>query len=169
MSEQTPSAPDELPEQMRVRREKLDRLRAEGIDPYPPGFPRTSTIAAVRAAHPDLASDTFTGDRVGVTGRVMLSRIGGKLCFATIRDGSGDLQVMLSLDKLGAESLARWKSLVDLGDHVGIEGEVISSRAASCRYSPTRGRSPRRRSARSRTSTGVWPIPRPGCGNATST
>jgi lysyl-tRNA synthetase class 2 len=129
VSEQTPNAPDDLPEQMRVRREKLDRLRAEGIDPYPPGFPRTSTIAAVRAAHPELAPDTFTGDRVGVTGRVMLSRIGGKLCFATIRDGSGDLQVMLSLDKLGDTSLARWKSLVDLGDHVGVEGEVISSKS----------------------------------------
>ncbi len=58
----------------------------------------------------------------------MLSRIGGKLCFASIRDGSGDIQVMLSLDRLGEESLARWKAYVDLGDHVGITGEVITSR-----------------------------------------
>jgi lysyl-tRNA synthetase, class II len=120
---------DDLPEQMRVRREKLDRIRAAGIDPYPVGFPRTATIADVRARHPDLAPDTFTGDRVGVVGRVVLYRTGGKLCFATIRDGSGDIQVMLSLDKVGAEALARWKSDVDLGDHVGIEGEVITSRS----------------------------------------
>jgi lysyl-tRNA synthetase class 2 len=120
---------DELPEQMRVRREKLDRIRAEGGEPYPIGFPRTATIAQVRAAHPDLPADTFTGERVGVTGRVVLSRIGGKLCFATIRDGSGDLQVMLSLDKVGEQSLARWKADVDLGDHVGVEGEVITSRS----------------------------------------
>ncbi|HEY8730011.1 MAG TPA: bifunctional lysylphosphatidylglycerol synthetase/lysine--tRNA ligase LysX [Acidothermaceae bacterium] len=118
----------DLPEQMRIRRGKLDRLRAEGIDPYPAGFARTSTIADVRAAHPGLVPDVATGERVGVVGRVLLSRTGGKLCFATIRDGSGELQVMVSLDRLGADSLARWKATIDLGDHVGITGEVITSR-----------------------------------------
>jgi len=119
----------DLPEQMRIRRSKLDRLRAEGIDPYPAGFARTSMIADVRAAHADLAPDVATGERVGVVGRVLLSRTGGKLCFATIRDGSGELQVMLSLDRLGADSLASWKAIIDLGDHVGIAGEVITSRS----------------------------------------
>ncbi|NUP34967.1 MAG: bifunctional lysylphosphatidylglycerol synthetase/lysine--tRNA ligase LysX [Streptomycetaceae bacterium] len=119
---------DDLPEQMRVRREKLERLRESGIDPYPVGFPRTTTVAELRAAYPDLEPDTATGKRVGLTGRVVLSRVGGKLCFATLRDGSGDLQVMVSLDKVGAESLAAWKSDVDLGDHVGVEGEVITSK-----------------------------------------
>ncbi|XCM80265.1 bifunctional lysylphosphatidylglycerol synthetase/lysine--tRNA ligase LysX [Kitasatospora sp. HUAS MG31] len=119
---------DDLPEQMRVRREKLDRLRAAGIDPYPVGFPRTSTIADLRAKHPDLEPDTATGERVGITGRVILARTGGKLCFATLRDGSGDLQVMLSLDKLGEERLGAWKTDIDLGDQVGVEGEVITSR-----------------------------------------
>ncbi|MEU5388461.1 bifunctional lysylphosphatidylglycerol synthetase/lysine--tRNA ligase LysX [Kitasatospora cineracea] len=129
MSDQsTLPATDDLPEQMRVRREKLDRLRAAGIDPYPVGFPRTSTIADLRAKHPDLAPDTATGERVGITGRVVLARTGGKLCFATLRDGSGDLQVMLSLDKLGAERLAAWKGDIDLGDQVGVEGEVITSK-----------------------------------------
>ncbi|MEW9533319.1 bifunctional lysylphosphatidylglycerol synthetase/lysine--tRNA ligase LysX [Microbispora sp. NPDC049125] len=118
----------ELPEQMRVRREKLDRLRAEGVDPYPVTFPRTATAAELRDAYRDLEPDTSTGDRVGVAGRVMLSRVGGKLCFARIRDGSGDVQIMLSLDRLGEESLAAWKRDVDLGDHVGIEGEVVTSR-----------------------------------------
>ncbi|WP_327067538.1 MULTISPECIES: bifunctional lysylphosphatidylglycerol synthetase/lysine--tRNA ligase LysX [unclassified Kitasatospora] len=121
-------ATDDLPEQMRVRREKLDRLRAAGIDPYPVGFPRTTTIADLRAKHPDLPADTATGERAGITGRVILARTGGKLCFATLRDGSGDLQVMLSLDKLGEERLAAWKSDIDLGDQVGVEGEVITSK-----------------------------------------
>jgi lysyl-tRNA synthetase class 2 len=125
----TASDESDLPEQMRVRREKLDRLRADGIDPYPGGFPRTATIAEVRAAHLELPPDVATGDRVGVVGRVVLSRNSGKLCFATIRDGSGELQVMLSLERLGDESLARWKSVIDLGDHVGVEGEVITSRS----------------------------------------
>jgi lysyl-tRNA synthetase class 2 len=120
---------DDLPEQMRVRREKLDRMRAEGVEPYPVGFPRTTTIARVRDRFTDLPADTFTGERVGVVGRVVLYRAGGKLCFATIRDGSGEIQVMLSLDKVGAEALARWKSDVDLGDHIGVEGEVITTRS----------------------------------------
>ena len=125
----TASDESDLPEQMRVRRDKLDRLRAEGIDPYPAGFARTATIAEVRAAHLELPPDVATGDRVGVVGRVVLSRNSGKLCFATIRDGSGEIQVMLSLEKLGDDSLARWKSVIDLGDHVGVEGEVITSRS----------------------------------------
>ena len=113
---------------MRVRREKLDRMRDRGVEPYPVTFPRTTTLADLRAAHPDLAPDTATGEQVGVAGRVVLSRTGGKLCFATLRDGTGELQVMVSLDGVGEEALAQWKSDVDLGDHVGVEGEVISSR-----------------------------------------
>ncbi|MDI2128022.1 bifunctional lysylphosphatidylglycerol synthetase/lysine--tRNA ligase LysX [Yinghuangia seranimata] len=119
---------DDLPEQMRVRREKLERLKQEGVDPYPVGFPRTTTVAELRTRFPDLEPDTQTGERVGLTGRVVLYRTGGKLCFATLRDGSGDLQVMVSLDKVGADSLAAWKANVDLGDHVGVEGEVITSK-----------------------------------------
>ena len=112
----------DLPEQMRVRRDKLDRLRARGVDPYPVGFPRTTTVADLRAKHPDLPPDTRTGERVGVTGRVVLSRTGGKLCFATLRDASGDLQVMVSLESVGEPSLSQWKNDVDLGDHIGVEG-----------------------------------------------
>ena len=119
----------DLPEQMRVRMGKLDTLREAGIDPYPVGFPRTATIAEVRAAHAGLPPDTATGVAVGVVGRVMLSRIGGKLCFATIRDGTGDIQVMISLAKVGEQALAAWKRDVDLGDHVGVRGEVITSRS----------------------------------------
>jgi lysyl-tRNA synthetase, class II len=119
----------QVPEQMAVRLGKLDRIRAAGGDPYPVGFPRTATIAEIRAKYPDLEPDTATGQRVGVTGRVMLSRIGGKLCFATIRDGTGDIQVMISLDRVGEQALAAWKRDVDLGDHVGVEGEVITSRS----------------------------------------
>ncbi|GGT34663.1 bifunctional lysylphosphatidylglycerol synthetase/lysine--tRNA ligase LysX [Nonomuraea spiralis] len=113
---------------MRIRREKLDRLRSEGVDPYPVNFPRTATNAEVREKHQGLEPDTATGETVAVVGRVMLNRVGGKLCFATLRDGGDDLQVMISLDKVGEESLASWKRDVDLGDHVGVIGEVITSR-----------------------------------------
>ncbi|MEU9840529.1 bifunctional lysylphosphatidylglycerol synthetase/lysine--tRNA ligase LysX [Actinomadura sp. NPDC048032] len=113
---------------MRVRREKLDRLRESGIDPYPVTFPRTATTAEIRAKHTGLEPGTETGEKAGVTGRVMLIRNTGKLCFATIRDAGGDLQVMLSLAKVGQEQLDFWKREVDLGDHVGVEGEIITSR-----------------------------------------
>jgi lysyl-tRNA synthetase class 2 len=128
VSYERPTAYDDLPEQMRVRREKLDRLRASGVDPYPVGFPRTSTIADLRAAYPDLPPGAASGERVGIVGRVMLSRVTGKLCFATLRDGTGDMQVMLALNHVGEAQLAAWKHDVDLGDHVGVEGEVITSK-----------------------------------------
>ncbi|MEU8182836.1 lysine--tRNA ligase [Micromonospora sp. NPDC049047] len=120
---------DDLPEQMKVRREKRDRMLAEGVEPYPVGFSRTTTLAEVRARYAELPTDTATGDQVAVTGRVIFVRNTGKLCFATLRDGDGtELQAMLSLDRVGPERLEAWKRLVDLGDHVGVTGEVITSR-----------------------------------------
>ena len=117
-----------LPEQVRVRREKLKRLREQGINPYPVTFPRTHTLAQVRAEAGELPPDTRTGRQVSVAGRVILSRDGGKLCFATLRDGSGDLQIMIALDAVGPEVLRHWRHDVDLGDHVGVIGEVITTK-----------------------------------------
>ena len=122
--------PDQnLPEQIRVRRGKRADMLAAGRDPYPVAVERTHTLREVRDAHPDLPPDTATGDRVGVTGRVIFQRNTGKLCFATLREGDGtELQAMLSLAGVGADELARWKAEVDLGDHVFVAGEVITSR-----------------------------------------
>ena len=122
-------AEDDLPEQIRVRREKRQRLLDSGQDAYPVSVPRTHTIAQVRAAHPDLEPDTATGETVSVAGRVIFVRNTGKLCFATLRAGEGtEIQAMLSLEKVGEERLAAWKADVDLGDHVSVTGEVITSR-----------------------------------------
>ena len=112
-----------------MRRAKRADMLAAGHDPYPVAVPRTHTLREVRDAHPDLPADTATGDRVGVTGRVIFLRNTGKLCFATLREGDGtELQAMVSLAGVGAEELARWKAEVDLGDHVFVEGEVITSK-----------------------------------------
>jgi len=122
-------AADDLPEQMRVRREKRERMFAEGVEPYPVGYPRTATLAEIRARYADLPTDTATGETTSVTGRVIFVRNTGKLCFATLREGDGtELQAMLSLDRVGAPRLDDWKRQVDLGDHVGVTGEVITSR-----------------------------------------
>ncbi|MEV8504959.1 bifunctional lysylphosphatidylglycerol synthetase/lysine--tRNA ligase LysX [Actinoplanes sp. NPDC051475] len=120
-----PAAPSE---QTRTRLAKVSALRAEGVDPYPPGFERTHACGAVRAAHAGLAPDTATGEKVSVAGRLVLKRDHGGVCFATLRDTSGDLQIMLTLDRLGRQPLQSWRSSVDLGDHIGVVGEVSTSR-----------------------------------------
>jgi len=131
VTEQTTNAPEpDLNEQMLVRREKRERLLAEGKKAYAIGVGRTHTLAEVREAYEDkLEAGEETQDVVTVAGRVMFIRNTGKLAFATLQEGIGTrLQVMLSLAEVGEESLADWKSLVDLGDHVAVTGRVISSR-----------------------------------------
>ncbi|WP_425432584.1 lysine--tRNA ligase [Jiangella alba] len=139
MSGQPPTDDQDLPEQLRIRREKRAELLASGQPPYRLGFPRSHTFDALRAAYPDLPPGAETGDRASVAGRVIFLRNTGKLCFARLREGDGtELQVMLSLDRVGEESLASWKHLVDIGDHVGVEGEVIVSKRGELSVSAER-------------------------------
>jgi lysyl-tRNA synthetase class 2 len=123
-----PDVPD-LPEQMRIRRDKRARLLDEGREPYPVGVPRTHTLSQVREAYGHLKTAEETQDVVGVAGRVVFIRNTGKLAFATLQQGDGTrLQAMLSLADVGEESLVAWKADVDLGDFVFVHGRVISSR-----------------------------------------
>ncbi|TRW80112.1 lysine--tRNA ligase [Mycolicibacterium sp. 018/SC-01/001] len=119
----------DIPEQFRIRQAKRQKLLDEGSEPYPVEVARTHTLAEVRRAYPDLAPDEATGQLVGVAGRVIFARNSGKLCFATLQEGDGtQLQAMISLAKVGQDSLDAWKADVDLGDIVFVHGEVISSR-----------------------------------------
>lgn len=119
---------EDLPEQIAVRLAKRERLNEMG-DAYPVSLPITHTIDGVREAYPNLEIDTATGDKVALAGRIVFQRNTGKLCFATLQAGSGQrIQAMLSLDKVGETRLEEWKELVDLGDHVFISGEVITSK-----------------------------------------
>jgi lysyl-tRNA synthetase class 2 len=123
------SIEDDLPEQLRIRREKRASLIERGIEPYPVSVPRTKTLAEIRAQYAEIATDSATGDVHSVSGRIIFKRDTGKLCFATLREGDGtELQAMISLDKVGEESLESWKSDVDLGDFVSVTGEIISSK-----------------------------------------
>ncbi|WP_462418561.1 lysine--tRNA ligase [Kytococcus sp. Marseille-QA3725] len=124
-----PVAADELPEQMRVRREKRAALLDAGGQAYPVEVPRTHSLEQVREQWGHLETGEETQDVVSVTGRVVFSRNTGKLCFATLQAGSGErLQAMLSLAEVGQEALDRWKSVIDLGDIVSVTGRVICSR-----------------------------------------
>jgi lysyl-tRNA synthetase class 2 len=124
-----PDAHDDLPEQLRVRREKRDRLVEDGPGAYPVSVPRTHLIADVVSSYGHLEAGEETDDVVGVAGRVVFLRNTGKLCFVTLQDGEGNrLQVMLSQAAVGEDSLAAFKADVDLGDHLFAHGRVISSR-----------------------------------------
>ena len=120
---------DDLPEQIRIRHEKRARMLQAGIDVYPIEVPRSISLEDLRSKFGQLEIDVATGEIESVTGRVIFRRDSGKLCFATIREGAGaQLQVMISLDKVGQEKLDQWKSDIDLGDIVSVTGEVITSK-----------------------------------------
>ncbi len=120
---------DDLPEQLRIRREKRAGLIERGVEPYPVSVARTSSLAEIRKKYADLETDSTTGDIQSLAGRVIFKRDTGKLCFATLREGDGtELQAMLSLDKVGQETLDSWKSDIDLGDIVSVTGEIITSK-----------------------------------------
>ncbi|WP_086812642.1 bifunctional lysylphosphatidylglycerol synthetase/lysine--tRNA ligase LysX, partial [Streptomyces murinus] len=107
-----PADPDAgLPDQVRVRHHKLDRLRAEGTDPYPVGVrPPTHALA-----------DVPPGEHVTVAGRIMLVRDLGGIVFAVLRDWSGDHQIALTRGGPGA-ALARFTADADIGDHITVTG-----------------------------------------------
>ena len=124
---------EDVHEQKAVRLAKRERLIEQRTDAaggaFPVGVPVTHQIPALRAEYDDLEAGAETGVVVGIAGRVVFSRNTGKLCFATLQSGDGSrIQAMISLAEVGEESLARWKEFVDLGDHVFVHGQVISSR-----------------------------------------
>jgi lysyl-tRNA synthetase class 2 len=126
---------------MKVRREKRERLIESGHPAYPVLVERTHTLAEVREQWGHLQTGEETEDVVGVAGRVVFIRNTGKLCFATLQEGIGTrLQIMLSLAEVGEDALAEWKALVDLGDHVFVEGRVVSSRRGELSVTATRWR-----------------------------
>lgn len=116
-------------EQQAVRQEKRQELLDAGQSPYPVGVPITHSIAQVRADHGDLAAGEKSGAEVGVAGRVVHLRVTGKLIFAALQDGQGNpLQAMVSFGDVGEESFQQFEHLVDLGDHLFVSGEVITSK-----------------------------------------
>jgi lysyl-tRNA synthetase, class II len=125
----SPEAGEDIAEQHAVRLAKRERMVAAGIEPYLVGVPITSTISQVRADFPNLEPEATTGVIVGIAGRVVHLRVTGKLAFISLQEGSGErLQAMVSFGDVGEESYQALKDLVDLGDHVFVEGEVIASK-----------------------------------------
>src|SRR5205823_10313353 len=109
------------------RRTKLERLRSEGIDPFPHDFDGVVPIATVRAAHAGLAPGEETDAAYRVAGRLAARRGHGGAAFLDLVDRSGRIQLHARRDTLGEESFERLVSL-DLGDLIGVDGAAFKSR-----------------------------------------
>ena len=109
------------------RRRKRDTLAALGIDPYPLRFDRTATAAELHQRHDGLEPDSHTGDVVAMAGRLTSIRGHGKLSFATLRDVTGSIQLLMQASNLSDQAKTVLAN-ADLGDWIGAEGEVVASR-----------------------------------------
>ncbi len=116
-------------EVLAARRQSLERLRAEGIDPFALSFNPDAHAAELHAEFPDgsFAPGEDSGRRATVAGRVVLARHLGKLSFLVIRDRTGDLQVMCDSELLG-DAGVRLLGEMDLGDIIGASGTVVRTR-----------------------------------------
>ncbi|MDR2748999.1 MAG: lysine--tRNA ligase [Bifidobacteriaceae bacterium] len=124
MSEQLSEA-----EQTKIRKSKRQKLLDLGLQAYPVDLQFSSSIPEIRSKYKTLKADERTGDIVNTAGRVMYLRGAGKLAFVALQDGAGNrLQAMFSLAQIGEDQMKSFRALVDIGDHLWVEGEVISSK-----------------------------------------
>lgn len=115
----------------------VDAVRDGGGNPYPYRFDRTHTLAEIRDGWGHLEPGIETEDAVAAAGRIMLKRDSGKLVFATIRDRSGEVQLFISKAVVGDDAFAEIKNL-DLGDWVGVNGTVMTTRKGELSVKPDR-------------------------------
>jgi lysyl-tRNA synthetase, class II len=109
------------------RRAKLERLRSEGIDPFPHQFDGVVPIETIHAAHEGLEAGEETGQSYRVAGRLTARRGHGGAAFLDVVDRSGRIQLHARRDALGQESFERLVGL-DLGDLIGVDGTAFKSR-----------------------------------------
>jgi lysyl-tRNA synthetase class 2 len=119
----TEEAELDLPAVMRDRHEKLERLRARGVDPYSRGFRPTNTTDAARR----LLGDGERTEPISLAGRLMVKRLQGGLVFADLQDGQGRIQLMANRSILGEEEFARFADL-DAGDIIGVIGPIFRTK-----------------------------------------
>ena len=112
-----------LNDQMIIRREKLDKIRALGVEPYGQKFEWDHHAADIRKEAEQLEKEET---HVRIAGRMMIRRGQGKTAFCVLRDQTGDIQVYFKRDELPENEWALFK-LVDIGDILGIEGTVFTT------------------------------------------
>ena len=110
-----------------TRRAKLERLRAEGVDPYPHAYPGVQPISAIHVAHADLPAGEDSDARYRVAGRLHARRGQGRMAFLDLDDRTGRIQLQAKVDVLGEEAMDRLLEL-DLGDIIGVDGLAFRSK-----------------------------------------
>ena len=119
----------EFTEQELVRREKAEKLRELGIDPFGQRFDRKDFAADIKEKYIDVEHDAFENmeDTATVAGRIMFIRRMGKASFFTIKDKSGSIQIYISINDIGEEAYDLFKS-ADIGDIVGVHGKIMKTK-----------------------------------------
>src|SRR3954451_10527973 len=117
-------AADEL---LATRREKLERLRAHGVEPFPHAYPGVAPVATVHAAHASLPAGEDSDRRYRGRGRIHARRCQGKMAILDLDDRSGRIQLQAKADVLGPERMSQLLDL-DLGDLIGVDGLAFRSR-----------------------------------------
>ena len=119
----------EFTEQELVRREKAEKLKDLGIDPFGQRYDRDSNAEYILNKYKDIPHDDFENieDIFKVAGRIMFIRKMGKASFFTIQDKTGQIQIYISINDIGEEAYELFKS-ADLGDIVGVKGRVMKTR-----------------------------------------
>ncbi|MSX02695.1 MAG: lysine--tRNA ligase [Actinobacteria bacterium] len=111
-----------------ARRAKLERIRAQGVDPFPHDFPGVTAVAEVQEPWQALEAGEERDDAYRIAGRLSARRGQGKMAFLDIVDRSGRMQVQARADVLGEDAMAQLVDF-DLGDLVGIDGTIFASRS----------------------------------------
>ncbi len=119
----------ELNELERIRLEKLERMRAAGIEPYPTRAHNTHTIAEAVKQFEAAEKEGAAPAKVTLAGRVRSMRLMGKLGFAHAEDGSGRVQLFFRINELGEEAMNTLKEHYDLGDFIEAEGTMMRTRS----------------------------------------
>lgn len=134
MANQEPTMND----QMLARREKMAELRENGIDPFGQKFERTALAGELHDKYADLDKETLDEKHliVKIAGRMMSKRGKGKVGFADIKDRSGKIQIYVRKDVVGEENYFIFKKS-DLGDWLGVEGELIKTDMGELTIKPT--------------------------------
>ena len=118
----------EMNDQMRVRREKMENLREEGIDPFGARFERTTNSKELHETYDENTKEELLEKQLtaSVAGRMMTKRGKGKVGFAHLQDREGQIQIYVRKDEVGEESYAIFKK-GDLGDFFGVTGEIMKT------------------------------------------
>ncbi|OGS27413.1 MAG: hypothetical protein A2297_10075 [Elusimicrobia bacterium RIFOXYB2_FULL_48_7] len=110
------------------RKEKLERVKASGVNPYPVKSEYTHNLQSLKTEYENLQKEQSTETEVKVCGRIIARRDMGKATFSHIQDFTGKLQLYFKMDNVGSETYKNFIDTVDIGDFIGVTGKLFRTR-----------------------------------------